>query len=160
MDTRTQSLNAPENFTAEDGYWRFRPLGPYTLVGAVDSVTQAIGWCRENKQPRLLLDLTRIYGFPVPTLIDRFWMAQDWAQASESLVIAAMVAHAHYIDPGKFGVRAARDAGLTCDVFTLHDEAIAWLTARTLGHHTRRTMARVSYADAVLQPAEPVTMPA
>ena len=130
MDARTHPINPPENFIVENGYWRYRPLGPYTLVDAVDCVTQAIAWCREHRQPRLLIDLTRIYGFPVPTLIDRFWMAQDWAQASESRVIAAMVAHAHYIDPGKFGVRAARDAGMQCDVFTLHEDAMTWLTAR------------------------------
>ena len=53
------------------------------------------------------------------------------AEASGSVGTAAMVAHAHYIDPGKFGVRAARDAGLQCDVFTEHDDAIAWLLART-----------------------------
>lgn len=129
-DARTQPMNAPEDFSLESGYCQFRPLGPFTLVEAVDRVTQAIAWCRENQQPRVLLDLTRIYGFPVPTLIDRFWMAQDWAQASGSMVTAAMVAHAHYIDPDKFGVRAARDAGLQCDIFTLHKDAIAWLTSR------------------------------
>jgi len=131
VDARTQPMNAPENFGLETGYWRYCPLGPFTLVDAVDHVTRAIAWCHEHQQPRLLLDLTRICGFPVPTLIDRFWMAQDWAQASGSTVTAAMVAHAHYIDPNKFGVRAARDAGLQCDVFTLHEDAIAWLTART-----------------------------
>ncbi|MEO8739591.1 MAG: hypothetical protein ABI537_07810 [Casimicrobiaceae bacterium] len=124
-------MSAPEHLSADDGYWRYCPLGPFTLVDAVDCVTRAIAWCREHQQPRLLIDLTRIYGFPVPTLIDRFWMAQDWSHASGTLVTAAMIAHAHYIDPGKFGVHAARDAGLSCDIFTLHDEAIAWLIART-----------------------------
>ena len=124
-------MNALEHLTFEDEYWRYRPLGPFTLVDSVDLVTSAVAYCREGRQPRLLVDVTRIYGFPVPTLIDRFWMAQDWAQASGSEVTMAMVAHAHHIDPGKFGVRAARDAGLHCDVFTAHDEAIAWLLART-----------------------------
>ena len=123
-------MNAPEHLTIEDGYWRYCPLGPFTLVEAVDLVTSAVAYCRERRQPRLLVDMTRIYGFPVPSLIDRFWMVQDWAQASGTEVTMAMVAHAHHIDPGKFGVRAARDAGMHCDVFTAHKDAIAWLTVR------------------------------
>ena len=124
-------MDMPEHFSVEDRYCRYCPLGPYTLVEAVELVTHAIAWCHEHKMPRLLADVTRIYGFPVPTLIDRFWMVQDWAQAGGSTVTVSMVVHAHYIDPGKFGIRAARDAGLHCDVFPVHDDAIAWLIGRT-----------------------------
>ena len=124
-------MNMPEHLSVEDRYCRYCPLGPYTLVEAVELVTHAIAWCHEHRQPRLLADVTRIYGFAVPTLVDRFWMVQDWAQAGGSVVTLSMVVHAHYIDPGKFGVRAARDAGLHCDVFPVHEDAVAWLIART-----------------------------
>jgi len=71
--------------------------------------------------------VTGIEDLPVPTLVDRFLMMEDWAQAAQSMVVVAMVTHSRYIHPHKFGVTVAAHLGLTCDVFTSRDAASKWL---------------------------------
>ena len=71
--------------------------------------------------------MTGVEELPVPTLVDRFLMVEDWAQAAQSMVVVAMVTHSRYIHPHKFGVTVAAHLGLTCDVFTSRDAASKWL---------------------------------
>ena len=78
---------------------------------------------------KLLVDLRELFGYPVPSLADRYWMVQDWAEAAQGALIVAVVALPEYVDPNKFGVKAAADAGLKGDVFTSIADAMAWLSA-------------------------------
>jgi hypothetical protein len=105
----------------------FRPRGRHSLVGAVELVSDAISTCRTRGVPRLLVDVTGLTDLPIPSLIDRFLMVEDWAQEAKGLVVVAMVAHPEYIHPKKFGVKAALHLGLVCDVFTDEAPAIDWL---------------------------------
>lgn len=111
-----------------DGIGRFEPAGEYSLVDAVDLVSQAIAHCRDRGIDRLLVDVKGLTGIPIPTLVERFLMAEDWAHESSARVTVAMVASAEYIHPQKFGVKVAERFGLVCDVFTTAPEALAWLT--------------------------------
>jgi hypothetical protein len=52
--------------------------------------------------PRLLIDATAIEELPVPTLVDRFVIVEDWAQAAQSVVAVAIVTQARYIHPRQF----------------------------------------------------------
>ena len=115
--------------TIVDGLCSYRPQGRVSLVVGVEMITAAIIHCRDRKISKLLVDVTELTGYPNPTLSDRFWMVQDWAHAAQGELIAALVTLPEYIDPGKFGVKAAHDAGLKCDVFTTVAEAKAWLMA-------------------------------
>jgi hypothetical protein len=103
--------------------------GRHSLVEAVDHISRAIAECRRTGGTQLLVDVTGIEDIPVPTLVDRFLMVEDWAQAAQSMVVVAMVAHSRYIHPRKFGVTVAAHLGLTCDVYTSEEAATKWLRA-------------------------------
>jgi len=120
-------LQKIQPFETRDGVRIHRLHGKLSLVEAVDLISRAIAECRRSGAPRLLVDVTDIEELPVPTLVDRFLMMEDWAQAAQSMVIVAMVTHPRYIHPRKFGVTVAAHLGLTCDVFTSSDAASKWL---------------------------------
>ena len=110
-----------------DGMRICRLQGKHSLVAAVDLISHAIAECRRSGGTRLLVDVTGVEDVPVPTLVDRFLMVEDWAQAAQSMVVVAMVAHSRYIHPRKFGVTVAAHLGLTCDVYTSEEAAVKWL---------------------------------
>ena len=129
--TSAAARNTPEYLDLRDGWARYRPQGEVTLVEGVGQVTRVITFCRERGVPRLLVDVTALHGYAMPTLADRFWMAQDWAEAARGQVTLVVVAFAEYIHPAKFGVMAAADAGLRAEVFASEDVALEWLLGGT-----------------------------
>ena len=112
---------------SRNGVFTYRPRGKYSLVEAVDLVSAAIAACRHRGVDKLLIDVTGIEELPIPTLVDRFLMVEDWAQAAKGMVVTVMVAPAKYIHPRKFGVKVALTMGLTCDVYSSEKEALEWL---------------------------------
>jgi hypothetical protein len=93
-------------------------------------MTGAIAFCRDQKITRLLVDASGLTQLTPPTLVDRFLVVEDWAQAASGMVIVAMVWPPKLIHPQKIGTRVAADLGLRGD-FTSKDEAMAWLLAQT-----------------------------
>jgi hypothetical protein len=120
-------LQKLEPFEGQDGMCNCRLQGKHSLVEAVDLISRAISECRQAGWTRLLVDVTGVEDVPVPTLVDRFLMVEDWAQAAQSMVVVAMVTDAKYIHPRKFGVTVAAHLGLTCDVFVSREAASKWL---------------------------------
>lgn len=121
-------MQLPEHLEIKEGVCEFRPRGESTLVETVALITSAIAYCRQRGINKLLVDATGLDGVPIPTLVDRFLMVEEWAEVAESMVVGALVAHAEYIHPEKFGVRVAADFGLEIDVFTSEDDALIWLS--------------------------------
>jgi hypothetical protein len=119
-----QKLDAIEY---KDGICRYRPRGTYSLVDAVDLISRAIAHCRDQGVSRLLIDASGFEDLPIPSLVDRFLMVEDWAQAAQSTVVVALVVQAQYIHPRKFGVKVAGSFGLVCDVYTTEAAAMKWL---------------------------------
>ncbi|MEP6942608.1 MAG: hypothetical protein ABI981_06710 [Betaproteobacteria bacterium] len=117
----------PPYLELADGYSVYLPRGEVSLTEAVGMVTDAIAYCQGQSIVKLLVDTTLLTGYSSPTLHDRYWMAQDWAAAAQGSVTVAVVAHAQHIHPDKFGIQAAADAGMTCDVFTAENDAVVWL---------------------------------
>jgi hypothetical protein len=76
----------------------------------------------------LLVDATGLIDLPIPTLVDRFLMVEDWAQEAKGTVVVAMIAPPEYIHPRKFGVKVALNFGLICDVYASEEDASAWLS--------------------------------
>jgi hypothetical protein len=109
----------------------YRPRGKYSLVEAVDLISAAIADCRTQGAISLLVDVAGLDDLPIPTLVDRFLMVEDWAQKAEGTVVVAMVAPLEYIHPQKFGVKVALHFGLICDVYTSEEEALKWLSEST-----------------------------
>ena len=107
----------------------FRPRGESSLVEIVELITEAIAYCRDQRIGRLLIVGNDLAGVSIPTLVDRFLMVEEWAQAARGMIVAAIVAHQEYIHPEKFGVKVAADFGLTVDVFTSEVDALKWLSS-------------------------------
>jgi len=124
-------INFLDSLEIVDGICRVRPVGESTLVEIVDLISRAISYCRERRIAKLMVNWTGLVGIPIPNLVDRFLMAEEAAQKAQSTVIVALVLHAEYIHPEKFGVKVARDLGLMLDVYTSEDEALKWLASAT-----------------------------
>jgi hypothetical protein len=120
-------MEKPEYFELAESYARFRPEGSVSLEIAVALVGGAIAFCHDQKIPRLLADTTRLTGFLPPTIADRYFIAQDWAEKAKGKVIVALVVPPEVPDPQKFEVTAATNAGQRADVFTSESEALDWL---------------------------------
>ena len=112
-----------------DGICRFRPRDNCSLVEAVDLIGDAIDFCRDRGIAKLLVNATGLVGLPVPSLVDRFLLIEDFAQRANKQVVLALVIHADYIHPRKFGVKAAADFGMLLDVFTSEAQALEWLAS-------------------------------
>ena len=110
-----------------NGLWTYRPRGKHSLVEAVDLVSSAISYCRESGGTKLLIDVTDLTDLPIPTLVDRFLMFEEWAQLADGTVVVAMVAPPEHIHPDKFGVKVALHFGLICNVYTSVADASKWL---------------------------------
>lgn len=123
----TSSLPTLHPMALIDDICRVHPRGTCSLVEAVELVKSAIARCRERHISKLLFNGTGLEGIPIPTLVDRFLMVEEWALAADSMVVVALVIRAEYIHPEKFGVVVAADLGLTCDVYTSEDDALRWL---------------------------------
>jgi hypothetical protein len=113
--------------TVEGALCVVRARGPSTLVEVVDFVRRHIDLCRTERIGRLLVDVAGVTGVPMPTLVDRFVAAEEWAGASAGHVVVALVVDGAYIDPQRFGVQAARHLGLHSEPFTREADARAWL---------------------------------
>ena len=112
----------------KDGICEFRPRGETTLVEAAALITSAFAYCRQRSIGKLLINATGLEGIPIPTLVDRFLMVEEWAQVAEGLVVGVLVMPAEYIHSEKFAVHAAAKFGLEVNVFTSEDEASLWLS--------------------------------
>jgi hypothetical protein len=114
-----------------DGICRFRPRGECSLVEAVELINRAIAYCRDRSIAKLFADLRGLVGISIPSLVDRFLLVEDWAAEARGMVVVALVVHAEYIHPEKFGARVARDLGLKMDIFSSEAVALEWLLSET-----------------------------
>ncbi len=76
---------------------------------------------------RLLVNVTGLTGVPIPSLVDRFLMLEEWAQEAKGMVLVVLVVDAEFIHPEKFGVKVAADFGFVSDVYTSETDALKWL---------------------------------
>jgi hypothetical protein len=116
-----------EHLAVIDGICHFRPRGECSLVEAVDLINRAIAYCRNERVAKLLVNGTGLVGVPVPSLVDRFLMVEEWAEKAKGMVVVVLVVLPEYIHPQKFGVKVAADFGLIADVYTSETDAFKWL---------------------------------
>lgn len=93
----------------------------------MDIVANAIAECRKGGVDRLLINGCALEDVPIPTLVDRFLMAEEWAGEARSMVAVALVVPPEYIHPDKFGVAVATKLGMQAEVFSTEEPAFAWL---------------------------------
>src|SRR6478672_8921289 len=112
-----------------EGICHIRHRGEYTLVEAVELVKRAIAYCREREISKLLFDGRGLVGLPIPSLIDRFLMVEEWALEGRRMVMVVLVVDSRFIDPQKFGVKVATEFGLTADIYDSETAAFHWLSS-------------------------------
>ncbi len=116
-----------EHFALLPDRAEFRPLGKVSLSQAADLVTAGIKHARTQQQKKLLVDISQLTGFEPPSVPQRYFIIRGWAEAALGQVRLAVVARQETIDPQRFGVTVAYNAGMTANIFTAETEALAWL---------------------------------
>jgi hypothetical protein len=109
----------------------FRPVGTVSFGEAVNMVSNAIVYARENAACRLLVNVAALRGFGPPTIVERYSLATKWAAAASGRLRLAVVAPEDLIHPQRVGITFAASAGLVSNVFVSETDAIAWLDAAT-----------------------------
>src|SRR5436190_24309676 len=104
-------MKMTDHLEVKEGICEFRPRGESSLVEVVDLMTEAIAYCRDRCIGKLLIAGDDLRGVSIPSLVDRFLMVEEWAQAAGGMIVSAIVAHREYIHPEKFGVKVAADFG-------------------------------------------------
>lgn len=135
MIIETVSMNKPAYLEVKEGYAHFRPEGEATLKLAIALVGDAIKYCHDEGISRLLADVTHLKGNAPPTIVERYWIAQEWAKLARGQVAVALVVRPEVIDPEKFEVIAATNLGQTADVFSAESEALDWLLKQKHFNH-------------------------
>src|SRR2546430_1930610 len=100
-------MSEPERFEMVEDLAVFRPTGHVSLDQAVQLVTSAITFAREQHVRKLLVVTSGLTGFEPPTVSMRYFFVQEWARAADGVVRVAFVARPEMIDPEKFGITVA-----------------------------------------------------
>ena len=104
-----------------------RPTGRATLLEAARLIESAIVAAREQAVPKLLFNALHLTGFPSPSLPERYFLSRQFAAAAQGKVQMALVIEPRFIDPERFGIKVARNAGMNAEVFDTEPAALAWL---------------------------------
>jgi hypothetical protein len=123
-------MDVPDRFEITGSRAFYRPVGAVSLAKAVDLVSTALAYTREQGASELLANITGLSGFASPSLADRYLLVEKWAAKAAGKVRLAVVAQAEMIDPQKFGVTAAANRGFVTNIFTTEAEALAWLDGK------------------------------
>ncbi len=119
----------PEFFSLEDGFALYAPKAEVSLEAAVEMISAAIIYCRDNEIEGLLIDARELFGFSHPSVVDRYWFARKWATDAGSQVVLSFIQRPEMIDPEQIGITIAANAGLHVNVTDNEPEAYAWLAA-------------------------------
>jgi hypothetical protein len=123
-----RKMDIQQSVEESRGICRFRFRGECDLVEATELVRKALAYCRTRNIPKILIDGRDLTGLPIPSLIDRFLMVDEWAQEAGGVIVMVLVVQPQYIHPDKFGVKVAADLGLRANVFPDEAEAFVWLS--------------------------------
>jgi hypothetical protein len=126
-------MKEPEHFEVMEGYCCYRLIGHGPLTEAAAKVIEVIAFSREQGTRNLLIDTTRWTGHGVPDTLERYHVAQAFAEAARSAVKLAMVVRPEMMDPDKFEVTVAMNRGLLGNVFDSEKDALAWLLDAPVG---------------------------
>jgi hypothetical protein len=126
-EQRAVSPMYPERFEISGHHGYFRPVGVMSLDCAVDRINDAIAVARQRGASKFLVETRGLRGFDAPSLASRYGFIREWAASAGGMVRVAVVARPEMVEPGRFGVKVARKAGMVADVFTSEAEAAEWL---------------------------------
>jgi len=116
-----------EHFELKKDYAVFCPVGEVSFDEMAAMISRAVMVCRKQKIEKLLIDSTRLSGFDLPEVSERFNLAERVARDAASLVKIAHVASPEWVRFGKFGVIVAKNRGLDAEIFQSVSAALEWL---------------------------------
>lgn len=120
-------MDVPEHFEIGEGHALHRPRGNVSFQEALELLSEAVVYCRENGIQRLLIDTTKLTGFGAPGTVERFSLGERLARDARAAVKVAMVGRPEVLDPSRFGITVARNRGLFSSAFSSESEALKWL---------------------------------
>jgi hypothetical protein len=123
----TKAMSELQFFEVVGDHAEYRPTGQASLKQMVEMVETAIVFAREQSVRRLLVVTSGLTGFNSPSIGDRYFFLRDWGEAARAFVRVAIVPTPEMIDPRKFGVTVAANAGFDSNVFASEVDALAWL---------------------------------
>jgi hypothetical protein len=115
------------HFEKKMGYAVFCPMGQIAFDEMADLMSRAVLLCRQQKIGKLLIDSTKLSGFRLPEISERYNLAERLASDSASLVKIAHVAGREWVRSGRFAVQVARNRGLDTANFHTEPAALKWL---------------------------------
>jgi hypothetical protein len=122
-------MNQPENIEIVGKRAYYRPVATTTFEKAMELAGEAMRYACSQGCVEMLANLTGLTGFPSPSTIGRYAMAQKWAESAGSSLRVAMVVRHEVWDPQKIGVLMAQNRGVNGEVFLTEIEALRWLDA-------------------------------
>ena len=123
----TTISDLPEFLSREANFAFYAPRAEVPLEAAVEMICEVIDYCRIYEIGGLLIDARELYGFPQPSVVDRYWFLQRWATEAGGQLVMATIQRSDMIDPEQIGITIAANAGLQLNVFDNEPEARAWL---------------------------------
>lgn len=124
----TRPNEEPADLELREGIPTLSVVAAISFDEVIERVAGALRRLAAERQPHLIVH-ARDPRFPVPSLAQRAHMARTWADAAAGRVRVAVVAPRAFIDEQRFGVVAARNFGLSAQVFEHEREAVEWLHA-------------------------------
>ena len=119
----------PEYLSIDGEIARYTPTTEVALDTAVEMISRAIEYCREHDIGGLLVDARELYGFPHPSVVDRYWFIRQWAAESDGNVVMSFIQRPEMIDADQIGTTIAANAGLIANVSDSDAAALSWLLA-------------------------------
>jgi hypothetical protein len=123
----TKPMSELQYFEVVGNHAEYRPMGQVSQQQMVQMVAAAIAFAREQSVKRLLVVTSSLTGFKSPGIGSRYFFLNEWAMASRANVRVAIVPSPEMIDPEKFGVTVAANAGFDSNVFASEVDALVWL---------------------------------
>lgn len=113
-----------------------RVTGTATLAELRAAALDAVLACRDSGMHRLLLDLLDARVEPVPALVQRIDIVQEWAEAAPDGFSLALAAREELLHSDRAGLYVASRLGLDAHAFTDRASAERWLREPSTPAHT------------------------
>lgn len=126
-----ESDPATTRLTWIDGIGVARMRGNLSAQDAIRWISATLEIARDAPCRRVLVSTLAATGFRSPSLARRVEMIREWAGIVGDQICVALVCPPEFIDPQKFGITVARRFGMTANVFTDEETALAWLRRLT-----------------------------
>lgn len=119
----------PEYLSIDGEIARYAPTTEVPLDSAVAMISGAIEYCREHEIGGLLVDARELYGFPHPSVVDRYWFVRKWAADADGNVVVSFIQRPEMIDKDQIGITMASNAGMIVNISDNDADARSWLLA-------------------------------